>query len=77
MQDALSLCQGCDDVGKEHAGKMLKGLNDRELEFQETIASASMAARNLWEERAEALCRQAHIRTEQHGGPSKSQVVLL
>ena len=54
---------------------MLKELNDRELEFQETIATASMAARHLWEERAEALCRHAHNRTEQHGGPSKSQVV--
>ena len=56
--------QGVDESGKEHAKSMLKTLNEREFEFEEMIAVSSLAARNLWEERAEALCRQVALRTE-------------
>ena len=57
-QEAVDTLQGADDLGKEHAVSMLQGLKKRELEFEEMVAASSSAARNLWEERAEALCRQ-------------------
>ena len=56
--DSLELLKSVDATEAQHAKDMLNGLHDREFEFEEMIAASNLAARNLWDERAEMLCRQ-------------------
>ncbi len=59
--DATKLMEGVDEKRKEAAADMLNTLDVREQEFEEILAASNLAARNLWEERAEMLCRQVSL----------------
>jgi hypothetical protein len=72
-KEALATLEGVDAKEAARAASMLHGLSEREYEMQEMIFSANAAARGLWDERADMLCRQARTRTELVGGPSRNQ----
>jgi hypothetical protein len=57
-EGALAVLKEVDENGAQRASNMLQGLAARELEFEEMIATSNLAAQNLWDERAEMLCRQ-------------------
>ena len=59
--DAKKLMEGVDEKRKEAAADMLNTLDVREQEFEEILAASNLAARSLWEERAEMLCRQVSL----------------
>mgnify|MGYP006892448841 CR=1 FL=1 len=59
--DAMNMMEGVDEKSRETAAETLKGLEFREHEFEEIIAASNLAARNLWDERAEMLCRQVWL----------------
>ena len=71
---ACDLLRGVDDEGETRARNALDSLVDREAEMAEMLALSNTAARGLFEQRADMLCRQARDRPqEKHGGPSIEQ----
>ena len=71
---ACDLLRGVDDEGESRAQNALDSLVDREAEMAEMLALSNTAARGLFEQRADMLCRQARDRPqEKHGGPSIEQ----
>ena len=68
--DAMDMMEGVDEKSKETAAETLQGLQFRELEFEEIIAASNLAARNLWDERAEMLCRQVWLLSLCKCGPA-------
>ena len=71
--EALHMLEGIDSEGTERARRMLAELSGKEFEFDQMLSASNRAARDLWDERAAMLCRQARSRTEKCGGPSMSQ----
>ena len=59
--DAMNMMEGVDEKSRETAAETLRGLEFRERESGEIIAASNLAARNLWDERAEMLCRQVWL----------------